>query len=1209
MKPLSSNRLINTALAAALITISSILIILFHQSKKIKESGARVDHAQQAIQQIQKQTITALELQAAARGYVMTGRESNVQQFNMVKASMNASLLSLRSLITDNPVQLHLFDTLRFYLNKRAEISAELISLRQQNKTAEANAMVAAGLGKYYIDKIRETGAAMEQLEHDLLNKRKEANDNSIRNLTTTLYFVLTAVLLISFLLFFKIKVNFKNQKVNEQKFRSLLDAAPDAMVIANEEDLIIMINQKAVLLFGYSPAEIYGKPVSILIPESLRAKHQYKRNAYVSAPGSRSVKEGLETAAVRKDGLEFPVEITVSPIQNNNELLLSASIRDITRRKKAQQQFELLLQQINESNDAIVTVNTEFEITNWNYGAEKLYGYTKEEAIGKSSLDLLPMELPEAEQSAIREKVNQEGYWTGDVKRLGKNNREVFVISSITAVKDAQGAITGYISVSYDISRQKELQQQIQHLAGIVEHSSDAILSRGPDKRIMSWNEGAEKMLGYTKEEAIGKTALELGMIRFTNEEFKELEVELSVKGKWQAEKNYYCKNGDTVTGSVSANAIKNSAGDIVTEIFIIKDISLRKHMEEYLKKANDELEEKVKARTEELFKVQQRFKAMIENSDDLISVMDENNKIIYRSPAAERITGWPHHEFKDAASFVKLFHPEDFAGMKAYMQEAIDNPGEPVKTSYRLLKKNGQFILLEGTITNCLNDENIKAIIYNARDVTEKKEAELKLVASEKRYRDALDNMMEGIQILDKDLRYLYVNEAVAKQAGQTREELTGHLITDLYPGVEQTPLFQHIKRCLTEKISLQLENEFVFPDKTVKYFQLNFQPVPEGILIMSVDITGKKKAEDKLMTSLHDKELLAEKFSVILNRLPANIVLLDAAGTIVEVNDGWKEFVTANDYKVNNYGVGENYISISENHFGEEEKKYKKVAGGIIAVLNRQQTEFEYEYPFHSRHEEKWFRMIVSPLQHTAFTGAVIMHVNITELKRLENERLQNKIAEQRNIARAMLQGQEKERNQIGRELHDNIVQLMAATKMKLGLFASQQGSKPALLNQSMDHLQAALTETRNLSHQMVTPRFTVYTFRSELERLFSDYANDTRKIHLKIAAIDEASISIPLRETLYRIAQEHLNNIEKYAQASQVHLELYLQDGSVSMIISDNGAGFDLKQARKGIGLTNIYNRAESFAGTASIVSEPGRGCTLIIEIPLINTIEQ
>lgn len=1205
MNPVSSNRLINTSLGVALISISFIIILLFHQSKKIGESNARVDHTHEVIQLIQKQTITALELQAAGRGYVMTGRESNVQRFNEVKGSMNASLLSLRSLISDNREQMQLFDSLQWYMQKRADISAELILLRQQNKIAEANALVASGTGKYYLDKIRQTGAEMEWNEKALLNKRKISNDASIQNLNTTLYIVLTTVMLVSLLLYFKIKTNIKNQKANEHKFRALLDAAPDAMVIANEQDMIVMVNQKAVSLFGYSAAEITGKPVSTLIPGSLRPGHQHKRDAYLSARGSRIIKEGLELSAVGKDGQEFPVEITLAPIETMEGLLISASIRDITLRKKSQQQFELLIQQVNESTDAIVTVNTALEITNWNYGAEKLYGYTKEEAIGKSSVELLPMVLSEAEQAAIKNKVDKEGYWTGEVKRFGKNRMEVFVISSITAVKDSKGEITGYISVSYDISRQKEMQHQIAHLANIVEHSSDAIISRGPDKRIVSWNLGAEQMLGYTKEEAVGKTAIELGMVRFTAEELKKVDVELEVKGKWQAEKVYYCKNGDTVTGTVSADAIKNSAGEIISEVFIIKDISLRKHMEEYLKKVNDELEEKVNTRTKEILKLQQSFKAMIENSDDLISVMDENNRIIYRSPAAERITGWSNKEFTDMESFTKLLHAGDLATMKGYLQEAIDNPGKPVKTAYRLLKKNGQYLQLEGTVTNWLNNKNIKAIIYNARDVTERQEAEKKLTASEKRFREALDNLMEGIQILDNDLRYLYVNEAVAKQASLTREELTGQLMTDLYPGVEHTNLYAQIIKCLSDKTSVHMENEFVFPDKTVKYFQLSFQPVPEGLLIMSVDITDKKKAEDELVTSLHEKELLAEKFSVILNRLPANVVLLDAGGTIIEVNDGWKEFITANGHQGGNYGVGENYFHITENHFKEEEK-YRKITYGIKAVLGNQKTEFEFEYAAHNFNEEKWFRIIVAPLKNTVLTGGVvIMHINITEEKRLENERLQNKIEEQRKITRAMLQGQDKERNQIGRELHDNIVQLMATTKMKLGLLASQQESRPALLNQSIDHLQAALTETRNLSHQMVTPRFSVYTFRSELERLFTDYANNERKINLKIAALDEASISIPLRETLYRIAQEQLNNIEKYSQASLVQLELSLQDGGIRMIITDNGAGFDLKQARKGIGLTNIHNRAESFAGTANILSEPGNGCTLIIEIPLTN----
>lgn len=778
-----------------------------------------------------------------------------------------------------------------------------------------------------------------------------------------------------------------------------------------------------------------------------------------------------------------------------------------------------------------------------------------------------------------------------------------------------------------------------------------------------------------------------------------------------------------------VAANTIKNTNGDITAEVFIVRDINLRKQFEEHLKNYNEKLEKEVQERIAEIQRTEQRFKAMIENSDDLISVMDENRKIIYRSPAAARITGRANNEIVDIDTFKTLFDEQGFKEMQGHIKKAMENPGMPVFSPFRFLNKDGSYKEMEGTVTNFLHNESIRAIVFNARDISERKRAEQKLVsserrfraliekahdvitlmdssfriiyrspssertsgwsneemlnrvatenmhpddveearsiamqalanpgvtfkslfrnrhkdghyiwleglltnwlhdenvqaivfnsqdvterieaaeriaASEERFRNTLDRMIEGVQILNKDLRYLYVNDAVAKQAGQPKEELMGQLVADLYPGVEQTELYKNIRRCIDEQVAIQLEDKFVFPDKRVKDFKLSLQPVPEGIFILSVDITDRKNAEKDLLKSLQEEELLASKLSVILNTLPATIALLDADGVIADVNEGWKKFADENDFKGERYGIGQNYIDMCEGSKDDTESDGKIIAQGIRAVLQKEKTEFEFEYPCHAPDEERWYRMIVSPLQHKTYHGAVVMHIDITDLKRMERERLKAKTEEQRNITRAMLEGQEKERNQIGRDLHDNIVQLMAATKMKLGVFLSVHTDGAPMLNQSMQHLQEALTEARNLSHQMVTPRFTSGTFIEELEKLLSDYSNDKRTASLHISKLDESAIPLRVKETLYRIAQEQLHNIDKYAQATEVNLELNIQGDRIYMTISDNGVGFDTTQQRKGIGLTNIYNRAESYAGHAIITSQPGHGCKLYIEIPL------
>lgn len=117
---------------------------------------------------------------------------------------------------------------------------------------------------------------------------------------------------------------------------------------------------------------------------------------------------------------------------------------------------------------------------------------------------------------------------------------------------------------------------------------------------------------------------------------------------------------------------------------------------------------------------------------------------------------------------------------------------------------------------------------------------------LASEKKYHATLDHMMEGFQIIDFNFRYTYVNDTVVKQSKYTREELMGYTMMEKYPGIENTELFKTLTKCMQERIATNFENEFDFPDGSKGYFELRIQPVQEGLFILSMDITERKRAE---------------------------------------------------------------------------------------------------------------------------------------------------------------------------------------------------------------------------------------------------------------------------------------------------------------------------------------------------------------------------
>lgn len=251
-----------------------------------------------------------------------------------------------------------------------------------------------------------------------------------------------------------------------------------------------------------------------------------------------------------------------------------------------------------------------------------------------------------------------------------------------------------------------------------------------------------------------------------------------------------------------------------------------------------------------------------------------------------------------------------------------------------------------------------------------------------------------------------------------------------------------------------------------------------------------------------------------------------------------------------------------------------------------------------------EPRWHYVSGQPIydDHKEARKYFIISTDVSERRRMEEERLTAKIEQQKEVTRAILQTQERERNQLGRELHDNINQILASVYLKLGFYLENPEARLPLIESCRQSLKHAIQEARNLSHQMVMPSFSEKDLRDELSMLIENYSY--RKIvRLQTASLEEEKISDTLKETLFRIVQEQLSNIHKHANAEKIFIRLHSNPESVTLFIKDNGVGFDIHQNRKGIGITNIFNRVQSYNGTTDLISSPGRGCTLVVKIPL------
>ena len=168
---------------------------------------------------------------------------------------------------------------------------------------------------------------------------------------------------------------------------------------------------------------------------------------------------------------------------------------------------------------------------------------------------------------------------------------------------------------------------------------------------------------------------------------------------------------------------------------------------------------------------------------------------------------------------------------------------------SGWRHIKKDGTVINVE-ILSHQISYNNRKARLVVVNDVTEKIKTDAALKEAEERYRTTLDNMLEGFQIISFDWKYLYVNDSATIHGRTSKDELLNHTITEKYPGIENTELFKALNKCMKNRVPESMENEFTYPDGKKSWFYLRIEPVPEGILIHSTDITQDKIAQLEIL-----------------------------------------------------------------------------------------------------------------------------------------------------------------------------------------------------------------------------------------------------------------------------------------------------------------------------------------------------------------------
>ncbi len=410
----------------------------------------------------------------------------------------------------------------------------------------------------------------------------------------------------------------------------------------------------------------------------------------------------------------------------------------------------------VEESTDAVVITDTTGKIQYVNLAFTAMTGYSREEAVGQ-----YPRILNSGRQSPefykeLWDVVTSGGVWHGELINRRKNGTFYTEEMRIMPVRGSHGEIVSYMAIKQDLTERRAAEEAQRFLASIVECSEDAIVANTPAGIILTWNRGAQALLGYSAEEAIGRSVAMLIAPEHHNEVAPFLEQVLKAKGGCHREDVLVRKDGSRVSVSVTANSIPNFAGEVVAIAAIIRNITERKQAEEALRESED------------------RFRIMADSCPTLMWVTNAEGGVRFVNRTYQEFFGTTYEQV-EGGGWQPLLHPDDGP---AYIEEFLRAVEEhsPFRGEARVRRGDGEWRWLASYAEPRLSPAGgFLGHVGLSLDITERKDAEDAIRRGEEKFRQLAENIREVFWMMNPDAtEILYVSPAYEQIWGRPCESL---------------------------------------------------------------------------------------------------------------------------------------------------------------------------------------------------------------------------------------------------------------------------------------------------------------------------------------------------------------------------------------------------------------------------------------------------
>lgn len=971
-----------------------------------------------------------------------------------------------------------------------------------------------------------------------------------------------------------------RQKKVEEELLKQavLLDSISDAVIATDLSLCIKSWNMSSEMLFGFKPEEVLNNPITDFF--SLKTLYVSNKEALDTI-----FKKGFwkgELIVKKRNGTKLFMRTAVSLIKNTKGEatgLISVS-QDISKEKKAKEELTIKkeeFQSFMENTSALAWINDENGTLYYmNSLYKKVFGLT-DEMIGKNIFSSFPEAMTQGWRDTDNEVLNNGACIDIVEKGITPDGKDIyyqvykFPVNTLSGKKLVGGQA---INITEKKVSRMELEKQKNQFYSFMENTPALGWINDEDGNLHYMNSLFKKTFGLT-EAALGKNIFDFypESIRPACKASDELvlnsntSIEVFEEGSNKEGKTiYYRVFKFPVHHTEGKRLIGGQAIDITGETM-----------------------SKV-----ELLKEKGQFISFMENAPLMAWIVDKNGITRYMNSLYKESCGFTDENLgKDNHDL----YPEAIREKaKQSIREVLEN-NQTIKYQYNYIDESGKSRYFNTSKFPIHDLEGNAYIGGQAIEVTEIVEANLQMTKEKNRFQSFMENAPQLAWVVDEDEKLQYMNDRF-RAAFNFNIEYIGKKITGKNTPDALGKALRINKEVLQQNKAVEYLQEWTDLNGKIHYYRTYKFPMPlaDGkrlIGAQSIDITNEVVAKN-------DLEKMHERFGYASKATRDVIWDWDLLTNRIQRFGGSNAFF--------NFENVDDLMDFSNDniHPGDAREAEESLQAALNSDASRWMSEFRYKYAAGAYKNVIDQAYIIRDEAGKAIRLIGSMQ-DVTEERRLQKEVLNAEIKKKRDMINAALFAQETERKDLSEELHDNVNQLLASALMFLKIVEKQPAGltdAKELVSQSIEYVNMAITEIRNISHTL-NPGSLKHNGICAAITDMAEGLNIPEKFSVKFEAnnVQEATISKELQLALYRIAQENINNILKHAAATAVYIKLEQQDESIQLYIKDNGKGFDAATAVKGLGLMNIFNRAESFGGHAKLSTSPGNGCVWEISIPI------